>query len=145
MARIREVLREKGRVVHTVRASERIADVLGRFSDSKIRSLAVTENGALSGLVTIRDVVAHIDRHGADALNAAVEDAMTRDVTTVSPETTLDEAEAIFAARRFHHLPVEEEGMLVGVVTPADVLSRHLQDEHETSELMRDYCSGVYY
>ncbi len=143
--KIQEVLASKGRVVHTVSPSERVEDVLGRFAESGIRCLAVTRDEALVGLITIRDVVAYIDRGGAAALEGTVGDAMVRDVTTVTPETTLEEAEAVFERSQFHHLPVVEAGALVGVVTPADVLGRHVEELEEVSTLMRDYCSGVYY
>ena len=143
--RIREVLRTKGDEVHTVEPSEKVSEVLGRFSDSKIRCLAVTEGMALRGLLTIRDVVAYIDREGAAALDGTVGKAMCKDVISVSPDTSVEEAEAIFTEKRFHHLPVEDDGSLVGLVTPSDVLARHLEDVEETSVLLRDYCSGVYY
>ena len=143
--RIRDVLRTKGDQVHTVETSEKVSDVLGRFADSKIRCLVVTEGTALKGLLTIRDIVAHIDREGAAALAGTVEGAMTADVVTIAPEASVEEAEAIFTERRFHHLPVEEDGALVGLVTPSDVLTRHLEDVQETSVLLRDYCSGAYY
>ena len=142
---IGELLRTKGHAVHTVQASERVSDVLKHFASSKIRCLAVTDGTALSGMLTIRDVVAHIDREGAAALDRTVEQAMTKDVISITPDTSLDEAEAIFTEQRFHHLPVEEDGILVGLVTPSDVLGRHLEDVQETSVLLRDYCSGVYY
>ena len=143
--KIREILRSKGHEVHTVRASEKLTDVLKRFTDSKIRSLVVTDGDALQGMLTLRDVVAYIDRDGAAALDGPVEEAMTRDVVSVTPDASLEEAEAIFNENRFHHLPVEEDGALVGIVTPPDVLGRHLSDAQEANLLMKDYCSGAYY
>jgi CBS domain-containing protein len=143
--RIHEVLRTKGHAVHTVQASEKISEVLKRFAHSKIRCLVATDGTRLSGLLTIRDVIAYIDREGAAALDGTVEQAMTKDVISITPDTSLEEAEDIFADKRFHHLPVEEDGAVVGLVTPADVLGRHLEEVQETSVLLRDYCSGVYY
>ena len=142
---IRDVLARKGSEVHAVQAHETVSDVLSRFAQSKIRCLAVVDSGALIGILTIRDVVSYLDAHGAAGLSASVGDAMTRDVVTVAPDTSLDDAEEIFAERRFQHLPVVDDGKLVGLVTPADVLGRHLQDVQETSDLLRDYIAGVYY
>ncbi len=143
--KIRDVLAGKGRDVHTVRGDEKVSSVLSRFSRSKIRCLVVTAHDALIGILTIRDVVAYLDARGAAGLASAVSEAMTDDVVTVGPDTSLDEAEELFAQKRFQHLPVVDEGRLVGLVTPTDVLGRHLEDVEHTSELLRDYIAGVYH
>ena len=58
---------------------------------------------------------------------------------------SVDDAEALFGEKRIQHLPVVDDGALVGLVTPADVLGRHLEDVEETSNLLRDYIAGVYF
>ena len=143
--KIREVLRAKGQEVHTVQTSEKVSEVLSRFTDSKIRCLVVTEDMTLKGMLTLRDIVAFIDKKGAAALDGTVGDAMTTEVISVTPDASVEEVEAIFNERRFHHLPVEEDGVVAGLVTPPDVLERHLEDVQDTNVLMRDYCTGVYY
>ena len=142
--KIREVLKSQGRAVETVQTSETVADVIGRFTDARIRGLVVTEGGALVGMVTIRDVLTYIGHHGGAALEETIAAVMTRDVTSVTPDTPLDEAAALFAERRFNHLPVLEDGALIGLVTPADVLGRHLEHVRQDAALLLDYISGVY-
>jgi len=142
--RIRDVLKAKGRELHTVRASETVADVIRRFTDTRVRCLVVTEGDALVGLVTVRDLLTYIGRHGGGALEARVGLVMTRDVTSVTPDTPLDEAAALLAERRFNHLPVQEDGTLVGLVTPSDVLRQHLKEVREDATSLLDYISGVY-
>ena len=93
----------------------------------------------------LRDVVAFIGEKGAAALDGTVAEAMTTEVISVTPDATVEEVEAIFTSKRFHHLPVEEDGVVAGVVTPPDVLERHLEYIQYTNLLMKDYCSGVYY
>ena len=143
--KIREVLRIKGREVHTVQTSEKVSDVLRRFSDSKIRCLVVTEAMALKGMLTLRDIVTFIDQKGAAALDATVGEAMTTAVISIDPDASVEQAEAIFTEKRFHHLPVEEDGVVAGLVTPPDVLGPHLENIKDTNVLMRHYCTGVYY
>jgi CBS domain-containing protein len=121
-----------------------VADVIERFTDAPIRCLVVTEGDALVGLVTIRDVLAYIGKHGDGALEAKVEEVMTRDVTSVTLDASVDDAATLFAERGFNHLPVQEEGKVVGLVTPADVLGRHLEEVREDAAHLIDYISGVY-
>ena len=143
--KIQDVLKVKGHEVHSVAAAEPLARTLARFADSKIRCLPVTEGAALVGILTLRDVVAFIDRYGAEALGRNVGDAMTRDVVRIAPSAPLEEAQQLFAERGFNHLPVEDEtGKLVGLVTPSDVLRRHLEDVQEGAAYLRDYIAGVY-
>lgn len=139
-----EVLRIKGGDVHTVEPSQTVADAVRRLVKSKIRSLVVTDGPRVVGVLTIRDILVQLDQRGGAALQEQVRDAMTADVIGVAPETTLDEAEALFAQKPFHHLPVVEDGRLVGLITPADVLLRHLRHVQDTNERLVDYISGGY-
>ncbi len=143
-----EVLRTKGRDVHTVRPSQTVAEAIKQFVMSRIRSVVVTDHGKVVGVLTIRDILMRLDQRGGAALKEQVKDAMTTDVISVTPQTTLDEAEDIFARNQFHHLPVvengKENGELVGLITPADVLLRHLHDVQDSNERLLTYISGGY-
>ena len=143
---IRDVLSQDRPQVHSIEASESLAEALGLFAASKVRCLAVTSDSRLVGILSIRDVVARIDRHGTAALEHPVERAMTRDPVTAVPTMELAEAEKLFAEHSFSHLPVEDEnGRLVGMVTPVDVLRRHLTEVQDGATFLRDYIAGLYY
>ena len=143
--KIRDVLRTKGFDVLKVDASETVAAVIQRFATSKIRCLVVTERDALVGLVTIRDVLSYVGEHGEGALERRIGEVMTPEVMSVTPDASLDDVEALFVKERFNHLPVVEDEKLVGLVTLADVLVRHLEFVQEDATLLRDYISGVYH
>lgn len=145
MLAIREILKGKGREVRTVQGSDSVAEAIEGFSKVKVRALMVTDGAVLIGIVTIRDILNYIARHGASALEAKISAVMTDDVRSVTPDTQLDEAAALFAETGFNHLPVLEEGVLVGVVTPADVLRFHVEDVRGEAGLLRDYIRGVYF
>jgi predicted transcriptional regulator len=144
MLTVGQVLKSKGGTVETVQATETVANVIRRFTEDRIRCLAVTEGDALVGLVTIRDILTYVGRHGGSALEEEIEAVMTRDITSVTPDTSVSEAGALFAKRRFNHLPIQEDGALVGLVTSADVLGRHLAEVQDDASHLLDYISGVY-
>jgi CBS domain-containing protein len=144
MFAIGEVLKSKGHGVPSIPGSATVSALIERFTDTTARCLAVTDGGALIGVVTIRDALTYIGRHPEAALASRVESVMTRDVTSITPETRLDAAAALFAENTFHHLPVVEHGLLVGMVTPADVLSGHVAHLRDEAVFLRDYISGVY-
>ncbi|MDH3397551.1 MAG: CBS domain-containing protein [Acidimicrobiia bacterium] len=145
MYAIREVLEAKAHDVHAAQGSDTLAQLIEQFGNVTTRCLAVTEGDALIGVVTVRDALTYIGRHGEGALAVKVEAVMTRDVTTITPDTRLGAAAALFAENSFHHLPVVENGELVGMVTPADVLTGHLAHVQNETTYLRDYVAGVYY
>jgi len=143
---IRDVLKAKSHEVVSVKADEPLKETFGRFAAAKIRSLAVTSHGVLVGMLTLRDVIAFLERHGAAALEMPVDDAMTGDVVRIRPDASLEEAAAIFQSNDFNHLPVEDdEGRLVGIVTPADVLARRVQEVEDGAAYLRNYIAGMYH
>lgn len=144
MIAVRDVLREDHRL-ETIEATEPLTVAISRFGGIRARCLLVTEGDALVGVVSIRDILRHIAEHGADALEQDVAAAMTSAPTTITPDDRLGAVAELFAKSSFNHLPVVDDGVLVGVVTPADVLRTHLDNVKEEAGYLRDYVSGVYY
>ena len=120
-----------------------LAASIKRFQRSKIRALVVTDAAKMVGILTVRDVLAQIDRRGAAAIEESVREAMTADVTSVAPESSLEEAHRVFMSKNVSHLPVVENGKLVGLVTPADVLARHVTDLDRQRELLQAYITNA--
>ncbi len=142
---VSRVLRIKGREVHTVEPDRTVADAIGTLVRTKIRSIVVTEDSRVVGVITARDILRELDRGGAAALATPVRDVMTTPVISVTPKTTVDDAEKLFEMHAFNHLPVLEDDKLVGIITPADVLLRHLGDVQDTNARLVEYISGTYY
>ena len=143
--KIRDVLQKKGPQVHKIDAAERFSGAIQRFGRSKIRCLLVTEGPRVVGILTIRDALLHLDREGASALEQEVRAAMTRDVLSVTPETTLDEAHELFVGKSINHLPVLEGGALVGLVTRVDVLTSRAVDAEDFNARLLEYVSGSHF
>ena len=101
--KIRDVVAAKGREVHSVHASDTVAQTLSHFAGSEVRGLLVVDDGALIGVITLRDVVSFLDERGGAGLDAKVEEAMTREVVSVGPDADVEEVEGIFAQKRFQH------------------------------------------
>ncbi len=107
-------------------------------------SLLITEGGQLTGIITERDLLRAIAL-GADPDKTSVDDAMTAEVYTVPPDMQLQDAAREMAARWIRHLPVVEEGQLLGVVSMRDVTGvfaamggGQVRVEHEFDQLVRE-------
>ena len=100
------------------------------------------EGDALVGIVSERDLVHCLARHGAHALDLPAAEAMTRAVQTVRPETTVAEAMAAMTAGRFRHMPVMVDGQLTGLVSIGDVVKARLDDQAQQVDSLRAYVAG---
>jgi CBS domain-containing protein len=93
------------------------------------------------GILSERDVVRAIGARGALALEDPVSRHMTARVSTVREDATIDEVMATMTNGRFRHMPVVENGRLVGIVSIGDIVKRHVDALHSESEALREYIA----
>jgi CBS domain-containing protein len=135
--RINDVLKAKaGHDVITIKPDATVRELLALLAEHNIGAVIVSGGGtAVDGIVSERDVVRKLN--GNDAiLDASVEEIMTAVVQTCEPGADVDEVMAQMTEHRIRHVPVIDEGDLVGVVSIGDVVkSRILQLEFERDQL----------
>jgi CBS domain-containing protein len=138
------LLRDKGRSVITTSATASIAGAIDALARHKIGALVVIdEKDRIAGIMSERDIVRAIAARGADVLNAPISDAMTRAVVTCTESDTVDEVMARMTRGRFRHLPVVEDGNLVGIVSIGDVVKARIEQVEREAEDMRAYIAAV--
>ena len=136
-----EALARKSPVV-TITPKETLADAIRYLVESKIRALPVVDGAKLVGIITTLDILWSLDTRGGVALEEPVDNVMTRDVITVDRNAPLEDIEQVFIEREFSHVPVLEQGKLVGLLTPADVFGSHLGDVQWLNDNLRSYVYG---
>jgi CBS domain-containing protein len=140
------ILERKGHEVLTASAQDRLADAARAMADRGVGALVVVdEQGAVEGIVSERDVVRRVAADGAAALEQRVEEVMTRSVTTCSPSTGATELASTMTEGRMRHLPVVEEGRLVGIVSIGDVVKSRLDELATQTENLERYVTGTAY
>ena len=114
-----------GTVMHvqlvTARPDESAGDAIRKMTEANVGSVVVTEDNAVVGIFTERDVL-RLAGAGADFETVRLQGTMTRDPITVTAEDSILGAAALMGERRLRHLPVVEDGNLIGVVSIRDVL-----------------------
>ena len=139
---IGNILKVKGRGVSTARPDETVQDIANRLAQRKIGAIVVVgDGGAVAGIVSERDLIRTIAQHGAKALTMPVGEVMTRDVITCSEATALDEIMETMTHGRFRHLPVIEDGALVGIISIGDVVKHHIAEVELEVSAMRGYLA----
>lgn len=136
------ILKAKGRSVTTVRPDTTLQDVAGKLAARKIGAVVVVgDNGAVAGIISERDVIRAIAERGVAALEMPASRFMTRDVITCSETSLVDETMEIMSAGRFRHLPVVEDGSLVGIISIGDVVKNHVATVEMEVSAMRGYLA----
>jgi len=141
--KLNEVLAGKGRRVVTVTAKSSISDAIRTMQAEKVGAVLVPDSGECPvGIFTERDVVRmHADGdRDFDALS--VESRMTCSVVVGKLSMTVDEALGLMTQRRFRHLPVLEDGQLVGLVSIGDLVKVKLEETAQEAQALRAYITS---
>lgn len=137
--RISDVLKDKNHRLVTVSASATIGQAVSRMRDERVGALIVrTVNGRLIGVLSERDVVLGLHTHGATLLDMAVDDVMTLGVPTASPADSITQTMKVMTERRARHLPVIEDGTVVGLVSIGDITKYRLVEKAEENSVLQD-------
>ena len=110
--------------VKTIRPEDSIKTLAETMINNKIGSLVVVEgSGEVVGIATERDIVEDVILSGKNPEETKVKDVMTKNIVTVSPDTTLEEAAEVMVKYKIKKLPVIDRGRLVGIVTATDLIA----------------------
>ena len=139
------ILKQKGSDVVTTEAERTIAETAKLLDRHRIGAVLVLgADGSVAGVLSERDIVRAVSRHGEGALAMAVRDLMTREVVVCEPRDTVQDVMALMTHRRIRHVPVVEQGRLVGIVSIGDVVKGRLGDVEMEAESLRAYVQGAF-
>ena len=145
MKTIKELLEHKGQgTVHTVKPEDTVFVAVTRMVEMNIGALLVTEGEDIKGILTERDYLRFITVKGSTARDTPVSEVMTRKVIYVTPDTELNEVMTIMTAERIRHVPVLNDGSLMGIVSIGDVVKRISQDQEVHIRTLEEYILDPY-
>ena len=140
---MRDILSTKGNVVTTTTPDTTIGDLTNLLVEHRIGAVIVTDpGGKVCGVISERDVIVALAKHGLDCLGHAVETAMTHDVLTCTMDTTIAELMSQMTERRIRHLPVIDDGQLAGVVSIGDVVKHRIAEAEQEANQLREYITA---
>jgi CBS domain-containing protein len=140
---VETILRGKGDWVATIRPDATIAEAVDMLNRERVGALVVSEDAAeVAGVLSERDIVRALGRHGEDLLSRPVDDIMTRDVITCEPADTVAELMSEMTNRRIRHLPVVVDGRLRGIVSIGDVVKNRLDEVEFEARSLRSFIAG---
>jgi len=141
---VETILRTKGRAVTTIRPGETVGAAVDALISRNIGALVVSEDGErVDGIISERDIVHALARHGAGLLAVGVAEVMTRPVVTCDPTESVGELMAEMTNRRIRHLPVVQDGRLCGIVSIGDLVKNRLDEIEYEANSLRSFIAGA--
>jgi len=135
---IQGILYEKGGRVITVAQDETVAHAAELMHENSIGALPVTDGDKIAGMISSRDIVDGLSRHGARLAGLRICDLMQRNFVRVSPQDSLKRVIALMTRHRAPHIPVFSAERIVGIVSLGDVVKHRLEDLELESNVLRD-------
>ncbi len=127
---ISHVLDSKGRSVASLLPQDSVATAVGVLAERGIGAVVVQDRWQkMQGLFTERDLVRLLAKDGATALGRGLQGVMTRAVITCRPEDRIEVVLAVMTTHRIRHLPVVDQGRLVGIVSIGDLVKYRLDEK----------------
>jgi CBS domain-containing protein len=143
MKSVAEVLMEKAdHTVYTIAPSAPVYDALALMAEKEIGALVVVENASIVGMVTERDYARKIMLLGRSSRDTPVRDVMSSPVLYVRKDQTNEECMALMTQNRVRHLPVIENGRMIGLVSIGDLVKDIISEQQFIIEQLEHYIMG---
>ncbi len=142
MKLVHHLLDRKGRDIISIQSDASVLDAIKLMADKGIGSLVVMDDGELNGIVTERDYARKVIIKGRASDTTPVSDIMTTKITTASSAMTVNKCMAMMTAIKCRHLPVVDDGELVGMISIGDLVEAIIRDQQEEIEQLESYISG---
>ncbi|TMK41610.1 MAG: CBS domain-containing protein [Alphaproteobacteria bacterium] len=136
---VRSILDSKGHQVLSVEPDAKLAAAVKILGERKIGAVLVMSEGRIEGILSERDIVRALSERGAGVLDESVSAVMTRKVVSCRESDTVAGIMEMMTLGKFRHLPVVEEGRVVGLISIGDIVKRRVQEYETEQEALRDY------
>ena len=142
--RVADILRHKGNRVVTTSPTTTVYDAIAKMVEHNVGSILITDGDKLAGIFTERDYLRRIILQGRTSKSTRIEEVMTADVIRAAPQATLKECMGAMTERRCRHLPVVDDGKLIGIISLGDCVKALLNKAEARVQNLTEYITGQY-
>lgn len=143
MSTIRQLLESKGGQVWSVNHDATVFDALRLMAEKNIGALVVMDDGNIVGVISERDYARKVILRGKASRDTTVAAIMSTNVLHSVPDHTINEAMALMTDKRIRHLPVMEDGRIIGIVSIGDLVKAIIAEQEFTISQLESYISGA--
>ena len=142
MKTVRDILEVKGRLVWSVDLGSTVFDALSLMAEKEIGALVVLDEARVAGIISERDYARKVILHGRASPTTRVEEIMTSHVAYTHLDQSIEECMAIMTDKRIRHLPVLQDGKLIGIISIGDLVKAIIADQKFMIEQLERYITG---
>jgi CBS domain-containing protein len=142
MKTVRDILEVKGRTVWSVDYGSTVFDALSLMAEKEIGALVVLDEARVAGIISERDYARKVILHGRASPTTRVEEIMTSHVAYTHLDQSIEECMAIMTDKRIRHLPVLQDGKLIGIISIGDLVKAIIADQKFMIEQLERYITG---
>jgi len=136
---VRAILDSKGHHIQSVEPEVKLSAAIKMLGERKIGAVLVMSQDRVEGILSERDIVRVLGERGARVLDEPVSAVMTRKVVSCRQSDTVASIMEMMTIGKFRHLPVVEEGMVVGLISIGDIVKWRVREFESEQEALRDY------
>lgn len=141
MGKVRNIIQTKGNAIYSVPSSITVYQALEVMFEKNIGAVLIIDNGKFMGIFTERHYARKLALRGKSSKETLIGEIMTEQPVTVTCETSIEECMQIMTAKKIRHLPVMENGKLVGLISVGDVVKYIIQEQKFIIENLEQYIS----
>jgi CBS domain-containing protein len=142
MHTLRQLLGSKTPEVFAVAPGDSVMDAIRLMAEKGVGAVLVMDGARLAGIVSERDYARKVVLHGKSSADTSVRDIMTADVVTVGPNQTVAQCMQIVTDHRIRHLPVVEDGEVIGVISIGDLVKAVIEDQQVQLDQLQRYIAS---
>jgi CBS domain-containing protein len=140
--RVADLLQDKERELLTVASDASVYEAVKQMVDANVGSLLVTVEGRIEGIVTERDYLRRVTLEGRTDHDTPVSEIMSSPLVIVTPRTSVEECMAIMTDRRIRHMPVVDDGEVIGLVSIGDIVKFQSKQQSFKIQYLTDYITA---
>lgn len=140
--KIHSLLDRKGREVYTIQADQTVYEAIFEMDARNVGALIVKSGDEVVGIITERDYMRKVILKDRSSKQTLVETIMSRDLVTVTPDCTVQDAMKVVTEKRCRHLPVFRDGKMEGILSIGDLIKSIIASQQFEIRVLNDYISG---
>jgi CBS domain-containing protein len=142
MRNVQQILDQKGHRIISAAPTASVRDVIGLMAEHNVSAVLIMKGSELVGISTERDYARKVILLGRNSADTAVSDIMTSPVLCVTPGDTAQKCMGLMTEKKCRHLPVRDNGEIVGMVSIGDLVKAVIEDQQQEIQQLQQYISS---
>lgn len=140
---VNTILRHKGNQIYSISDDQTVLEVARILGEKRVGAILVMKGDNLMGIISERDIIRGLSIRGGDVLMETVDSLMTRAVVTCKPTDSINALMGMMTERRIRHVPVMEDGKVIGMMSIGDVVKARMTETENEAEALKQYITSA--